>query len=180
MKATGIVRRIDELGRVVIPKEIRKTLRIREGDPLEIYTDKEDVLFRKYSPIASMEEEAASIEKSLREVTDLIVILFDTDGVIAASGKDTKDLLGEEASDELSRMMQERTTRIVSGAADEATFPLFKREIFPVKAEVAVPVVAGGDLLGCVVLASKEPLSFGEKELAVAKCAASILANRFS
>ncbi len=180
MKATGIVRRIDELGRVVIPKEIRKTLRIKEGDPLEIYTDKEDVLFRKYSPIASMEEEAASIAKSLREITDLIVILFDTDGVIAASGKDTKDLLGGEASDELSRMMQERTTKIVSGAADETPFPLFKREIFPVKSEVAVPVVAGGDLLGCVVLASKEPLSFGEKELAVAKCAASILASRFS
>ena len=87
MKATGIVRRIDDLGRVVIPKEIRRTLRIREGDPLEIYTDPEgEVIFKKYSPVGEMSPFAAQYAEVLSKTASLPTVFSDTDHVIAAAG----------------------------------------------------------------------------------------------
>ena len=94
MKATGIVRRIDELGRVVIPKEIRKTLRIKEGDPLEIYTDRDELLFKKYSPIASFENYSEGFTKSLNAVSEKAAVICDTDTVVSATGNGCKDLIG--------------------------------------------------------------------------------------
>lgn len=178
MKATGIVRRIDELGRVVIPKEIRKTLRIKEGDPLEIYTDREDVLFRKYSPLAGIEGEASALAESLHEVTDLTAVIFDSDAVIAAAGKDAKTLVGEPVSEELEQLMRERTTRITS-RQDGRVVPLFRKEIMHVAAQIIVPIASGGDLLGCVALVSGREESLSECELLVAKNAAAFLARRF-
>ena len=179
MKATGIVRRIDELGRVVIPKEIRKTLRIKEGDPLEIYTDREDVLFRKYSPLAGIEGDAVALAEALQEVTDLIALVFDCDAVIAATGKDAKQLIGEPLSDELEKLMRERTTRITS-RQDGRVVPLLKKEILSIASQIIIPVVSGsGDLLGCVALISSREESLGEAELMVAKTAAAFLARRF-
>ena len=178
MKATGIVRRIDELGRVVIPKEIRKTLRIKEGDPLEIYTDREDVLFRKYSPLAGIEGEATALAESLHEVTDLTAIIFDSDAVIAAAGKDAKQLVGEPVSEELEQLMRERTTRITS-RQDGRVVPLFRKEIVQIGSQIVVPVISGGDLLGCVALISGREEMLDECELLVAKNAAAFLARRF-
>ena len=87
MRATGIVRRIDDLGRVVIPKEIRRTMRIREGDPLEIYTDREgEVIFKKYSPIGEMNSFAAQYAEALHRTADMCVVITDRDAVIAVSG----------------------------------------------------------------------------------------------
>src|SRR5690606_24522992 len=87
MKATGIVRRIDDLGRVVIPKEIRRTLRIREGDPLEIFTDREgEVILKKYSPIGELNEFANEYCESLHENTKFIAMITDRDNIIAISG----------------------------------------------------------------------------------------------
>ena len=92
MKATGIVRRIDDLGRVVIPKEIRRTLRIREGDPLEIFTDREgEIILKKYSPIGELTEFAGEYVESLFETTRHIAVITDRDGVIAVSGSSKKD-----------------------------------------------------------------------------------------
>ena len=169
MKATGIVRRIDELGRVVIPKEIRKTLRIKEGDP---------VLFRKYSPLAGIEGEASALAESLHEVTDLTAVIFDSDAVIAAAGQDAKTLVGEPVSEELEQLMRERTTRITS-RQDGRVVPLFRKEIMHVAAQIIVPIVSGGDLLGCVALVSGREESLSECELLVAKNAAAFLARRF-
>ena len=92
MKATGIVRRIDDLGRIVIPKEIRRTLRIREGDPLEIYTDKEgEVILKKYSPIGEMSEFASQFADSLNQTSGHISCISDRDSIIAVSGASKKD-----------------------------------------------------------------------------------------
>ena len=87
MRATGIVRRIDDLGRVVIPKEIRRTLRIREGDPLEIYTDRDgEVILKKYSPIGEMSSFAKDYTESLFRSLGHIAVIVDRDQVVAASG----------------------------------------------------------------------------------------------
>ena len=96
MKATGIVRRIDDLGRVVIPKEIRRTMRIREGDPLEIYTEKDgEVIFKKYSPIGELSNFVGAYTETVNKATGLTAIITDKDSVIAASGLHKKELFEE-------------------------------------------------------------------------------------
>ena len=87
MKATGIVRRIDDLGRVVIPKEIRRTLRIREGDPLEIFTDREgEIILKKYSPIGELSAFARQYADSLAQTAGCLVCICDMDQIVAAAG----------------------------------------------------------------------------------------------
>ena len=99
MKATGVVRRIDDLGRVVIPKEIRRTLRIKEGDPLEIFTDKEgEVILKKYSPIGELSEFAEEYAETLTKTTGHIACITDKDTVIAVSGASKKELLEQGVS----------------------------------------------------------------------------------
>ena len=109
MKATGIVRRIDDLGRVVIPKEIRRTLRIRDGDPLEIFTDKDgEVIFKKYSPIGELSDFAAQICDSLHRSTDALAAVCDRDSVIAVAGGGKRELLSKRVSPELVQLMEAR------------------------------------------------------------------------
>ena len=148
MKATGIVRRIDDLGRVVIPKEIRRTMRIREGDPLEIYTDKDgEVIFKKYSPIGELSDFAAQICDSLHKSTDAIAAVCDRDAVIAISGGARRELLDKRISAELERMMESRST--YRRDAGGCIAPVDGEEKFCVS--VAAPVVSGGDIMGCVM-----------------------------
>ena len=110
MKATGIVRRIDDLGRVVIPKEIRRTMRIREGDPLEIFTDKDgELIFKKYSPIGELSDFAAQICDSLRKATDGIVAVSDRDSVIAIAGGAKRELMDKPISQQLAAVMESRS-----------------------------------------------------------------------
>ena len=107
MKATGIVRRIDDLGRVVIPKEIRRTLRIREGDPLEIYTEKDgEVIFKKYSPMGDLTEFAAQICESMGKNTGHIAAVCDRDAIIAVYGAQRRELIDNHCSQELERLME--------------------------------------------------------------------------
>ena len=109
MKATGVVRRIDDLGRVVIPKEIRKTLRIKEGDPLEIFTDKEgEVILKKYSPIGELSEFATGYAETLARTTGHIACITDKDTVIAVSGGSKKEFLEQDVSPELESIMDEK------------------------------------------------------------------------
>ena len=109
MKATGIVRRIDDLGRVVIPKEIRRTMRIREGDPLEIFTDKDgELIFKKYSPIGELGDFSAQICESMRRTTDCITAVCDRDAVIAVAGGAKRELLDKPISAQLGELMEER------------------------------------------------------------------------
>ena len=109
MKATGIVRRIDDLGRVVIPKEIRRTMRIREGDPLEIYTSNDgEVIFKKYSPIGEMSEHAAQVADIMHRLAGCPVAIFDRDHVVSVSGAAKKEWNARRVSPELEDLMEQR------------------------------------------------------------------------
>ncbi|MEG2605076.1 MAG: stage V sporulation T C-terminal domain-containing protein, partial [Clostridia bacterium] len=117
MRATGIVRRIDELGRVVIPKEIRRTLRIREGDPLEIYTDRDgEVILKKYSPIGEMSAFAKDYTESIFRAMGHIVCIVDRDQVVAASGVNKKELSDKPISHDLEAAIANRQTVSISRA----------------------------------------------------------------
>ena len=109
MKATGVVRRIDDLGRIVIPKEIRKTLRIKEGDPIEIFTDREgEVILKKYSPIGELSEFATNYAETLAKTTGHIACITDKDSIIAVSGGSKKEFLEQNLSKELEKIMNEK------------------------------------------------------------------------
>ena len=151
MKATGIVRRIDDLGRVVIPKEIRRTMRIREGDPLEIFTDKDgEVIFKKYSPIGELSDFAAQICDSLHKSTDCIAAVCDRDAVIAVAGGGRRELFEKRVSPELEQIMESR--RVYRHESGGATVPVTDSESgFCVS--VAAPVISEGDLMGCIIFA---------------------------
>ena len=127
MKATGIVRRIDDLGRVVIPKEIRRTMRIREGDPLEIYTSAEgEVIFRKYSALGEMSENAAQVAEIIGRLSGCPVVIFDRDQVIAVSGVPKKELLNPElhphAEAQEGRLYQKHKDAMVDSSVCGETF----------------------------------------------------------
>ena len=151
MKATGIVRRIDDLGRVVIPKEIRRTMRIREGDPLEIYTDKDgEVLFKKYSPIGELSDFAAQICDSLHKSTDAIAAVCDRDTVIAISGGARRELMDKRISAELEHIMEGRSTYRYDGSSSISVSDSADN----LCVSVAAPVISEGDVMGCVMFVS--------------------------
>ena len=169
MKATGIVRRIDDLGRVVIPKEIRRTLRIREGDPLEIFTDKDGTLiFKKYSPIGELSDFAAQICDSLRKTTDCIAAVCDRDSVIAVSGGAKKEVLDKNVSAQLGAVMDSRA--LYSQTDGASSMPVCQGDDrFCVS--VAAPIISEGDIMGCVLfltVRNSAPLSDVELRLAQA------------
>ena len=154
MKATGIVRRVDDLGRIVIPKEIRRTLRIREGDPLEIYTEKDGgVIFRKYSPMGDLQEFAAQMCESIGSATGHIAAVSDRDSIIALHGAPTKDLMDKPNSPELEKLMEQRKNyRYQPGQ------PIVRasEQVEKYHLGVAAPILSQGDLMGCVMLLLNE------------------------
>ena len=150
MKATGIVRRVDDLGRIVIPKEIRRTLKIREGDPLEIYTEKDGgVIFRKYSPMSDLQDFATQICESIGSATGRIAAVADRDAIIALSGAPKRELMDKPNSPELERLMESRTHYLCK-PGDIPVRPTDGTEKY--KLGVASPILSQGDLMGCVML----------------------------
>ena len=128
MKATGVVRRIDDLGRVVIPKEIRKTLRIKEGDPLEIFTDREgQVILKKYSPIGELSEFATGYAETLAKTTGHIACITDKDTIIAVSGGSKKEFLEQDVSRELEKLMEDKEVYTSKENSDKAV-PITRNE----------------------------------------------------
>ena len=177
MKATGIVRRIDDLGRVVIPKEIRRTMRIREGDPLEIFTDKDGgLIFKKYSPIGELSDFAAQICDSLRRATDGIAAVCDRDTIIAISGGGKRELLDKPISPQLSEIMDERRGyRQQSGGSSTAVSG--EDESFCIS--VAAPVITEGDVMGCVLFVTpRGNAPLGEVEFKLAQTVALFLGKQ--
>ncbi|MEG2455075.1 MAG: stage V sporulation T C-terminal domain-containing protein [Oscillospiraceae bacterium] len=152
MKATGIVRRIDDLGRVVIPKEIRRTMRIREGDPLEIYTDKEGgVIFKKYSLMGGLSDFAAQICDTLNKTTGQIAAITDRDACIAVTGAAKRELMDKRISGELEQLMEGRQPFL--SAAGTSPLPISEdSDRFFVT--TAAPILSGGDVLGAVCFLS--------------------------
>ena len=150
MKATGIVRRVDDLGRIVIPKEIRRTLRIREGDPLEIYTEKDGgVIFRKYSPMGDLQEFAAQMCESIHTATGHIAAVADRDSIIAIHGAPKRELVDKPNSQELEKLMEQRKNYLFQQG--QSPIPASEgQEKYHLGA--AAPVLSQGDLMGCVML----------------------------
>lgn len=154
MKATGIVRRIDDLGRVVIPKEIRRTMRIREGDPLEIYTDKEGgVIFKKYSLMEGLNDFAAQLCETLNRTTGRVAVITDRDNCIAVAGIPRREILDKAISTQLEHLMEGR--QIYQHKSGEARLSLCEEDS-DLFLDTAAPILSEGDVLGCVVFAGKE------------------------
>lgn len=179
MKATGIVRRIDDLGRVVIPKEIRRTLRIREGDPLEIFTDREgEIILKKYSPIGELGLFAKQYAESLAQTTGLMVCVADRDTVIAAAGGARKDYLGKPISKQLENIIQEREN-VQAGTGERKYVNIINEEMDDCYAQTISPVLCEGDAIGAVILFSKDPkVRMGETEQKLALSAAGFLGRQ--
>ena len=177
MKATGIVRRVDDLGRIVIPKEIRRTLRIREGDPLEIYTEKDGgVIFRKYSPMGDLQEFAAQMCESIGSATGHIAAVADRDTIIALHGAPKRELIDKPNSPELERLMEQRKNYLYK-SGDTPIFAADGSESYRLGA--ASPILSQGDLMGCVMLLLGEgdsPLQ--EADQGLAKTAAGFLGRQ--
>ena len=181
MKATGVVRRIDDLGRVVIPKEIRKTLRIKEGDPLEIFTDKEgEVILKKYSPIGELTEFATGYAETLAKTTGHIACITDKDTVIAVSGGAKKELLEQNISTELEKLMDDKE-KYTSKENNDLAIPITKNENKErsYNSQVVYPIISDGDVIGTVILLSKDNnTKMSEVEQKVAQSAASFLGSQ--
>lgn len=182
MKATGIVRRIDDLGRVVIPKEIRRTLRIREGDPLEIFTDREgEVILKKYSPIGELGDFAVEYVESLHQTVGHISCVADKDSIIAVAGGAKKEFLDKSISADLERIMEMKKPVAANRGEEGKMHAITANEEDQTKysAQVIAPIVADGDAIGAVILLSKDPsVSMGETEIKIAQTAAGFLARQ--
>ena len=177
MKATGIVRRIDDLGRVVIPKEIRRTLRIREGDPLEIFTDRDgEVIFKKYSPMGELGTVVAELAEALARTAGMSCAICDRDAVIAAAGGAKKDILEKSISPDLELVMEQRAT-YERGVGETQDIAITANDVYNVI--VAVPIITEGDVTGCVAFVGEEENASAD-EVAVKLCqtAAQFLSKR--
>ena len=181
MKATGVVRRIDDLGRVVIPKEIRKTLRIKEGDPLEIFTDKEgEVILKKYSPIGELSEFATEYAETLAKTTGHIACITDKDTVIAVSGAAKKEFLEQGISEELEKILEDKEN-YTSKENNDVSVPITKNDNKERKfnSQVLYPIISDGDVIGSVILLSKDSRTkMTEVEQKVVQSAASFLGSQ--
>lgn len=179
MKATGIVRRIDDLGRVVIPKEIRRTLRLREGTPLEIFTDREgEIILKKYSPMVELTAFASQYAEAMAQATGLIVCITDRDQIIAVSGGPKKDMLQKTISKQLEHTIGERS--VVTASMDEKSFfSLTTEDMEGITAQVIAPIICEGDAIGSVSILSREPKAkFGDMEIKLVMTAAGFLGRQ--
>lgn len=176
MKATGIVRRIDDLGRVVIPKEIRRTLRIRDGDPLEIYTEKDgEVIFKKYSPLGELSDIAGQMCETLGRSAGVPVAITDRDSVIAVAGIPRRELVSRQLSAALESLLEQR--QIYRRAAGERAVAVTdQNERYLVT--VASPITAEGDVLGAVLFVSEGEASAGEVEVKLAQTVSAFLGKQ--
>ena len=172
MKATGIVRRIDDLGRVVIPKEIRRTLRLREGDPLEIFTDRDGgVVFKKYSQLGDLSDCSGHLCDTLSRVAGLPAVITDRDFCIAAGGLPRRELAERRISFAVEQLMEARR----SIRPDSGSIPLLESD-GTYRVLAAAPVLSEGDVLGCVLFVSADAAAqAGDTELKLAQAAAGFL-----
>lgn len=179
MKATGITRKIDELGRIVIPKEIRRTLRIREGTPLEIFTEKNgEIILRKYSPMGEMVAFAQQYADSLAQTTGMMVCITDLEQVIAAAGGAKKEYLGKSVSEKLEQLMEERG-QLQAVPEEKKYIPIIRESAGENFGQTICPIICQGDVIGAVILLSKDvKVRMGEVERKLAYCAAGFLGRQ--
>ena len=160
MKATGIVRRIDDLGRVVVPKEIRRVLRIREGDPLEIYTGNAgEVILKKYSPISELGQFADEYAESVSKVLGGTIVVSDTDQVISARGANKGEYADKRVDKELDKIIQSKNRYLND-------------------AKIIVPIISQGDPIGSITILPNAGSVLGDTELKAAEIGANFLARQ--
>lgn len=169
MKATGIVRRIDDLGRIVIPKEIRRTMRIREGDPLEIYTSPDgEVIFKKYSPVGEISNTASQYADVLSKVGGCPAVICDRDHVIAVSGMSKKEIIERRVSGSLEDLIEQRKSYVLKSGEEKRLNPIEGVDRFAIACS---PILASGDVNGAVIM-----LSDGSSDSATAEQSALVQA----
>jgi AbrB family transcriptional regulator (stage V sporulation protein T) len=181
LKATGIVRRIDDLGRVVIPKEIRRTLRIREGDPLEIFVDRDgEVILKKYSPIGELGDFAQEYADSLYEAMGHIALIADRDTIIAVAGAPKKEFVNRPLSPAVEKVMETRKSIHISNTAEHKYYQEAEEDGAPkFMEEVIAPIISAGDPIGAVILGSKDgDAKMGDLEIKLVETAAGFLAKQ--
>ena len=176
MKATGIVRRIDELGRVVIPKEIRRTQRIRRGDPLEIFTTGDgEVIFKKYSPMGEVNTLAAQLAEVLSRQFALTAFVCDRDRILAVSGSGRRELTDRSISQPLEKLMDARKPYLSEGGEQ----PVLPCEGSPRVVLCAAPIIASGDVIGVVGLLTEDRTAVPDAaQLKAVNVAAAFLARQ--
>ena len=178
MKATGIVRRIDDLGRVVIPKEIRRVFRIREGDALEIFTSRDgEVIFKKYSPVGEMSSFSTQYAETLYKICQMAVIITDRDNVIACAGTSKKEYMERKLSEDFDAIMNGRSlfsdsdrTKMISVTEGASSYVRY-----------AMPIVTDGDVVGCIASLYQEgdKGDVNDAEAKLIQTAASFLGKQF-
>ena len=177
MKATGIVRRIDDLGRVVIPKEIRRTHRIKEGDPLEIFTDREgEVIFKKYSPIGELAEFASTYAEALSKTIGHPVCITDKDRVISTSGIPKRELIDKKIAGELEELMEEKKTFLKRSNDNKNIYVCDDSTKYSVGA--FAPIISEGDSIGSVIIFSEDGKTMTEIEEKSSETAAAFLGRQ--
>lgn len=173
MKATGIVRRIDDLGRIVVPKEIRRNLRIREGDSMEIFTDTEgEIILKKYSPIGELGNVAEQYAESISQITGRIAIITDKDCVIAIAGSPKKSIKGKKISKKLEGILINR--EVVKGNGTQI-ISIVDNESMEQGEQVICPIISDGDVIGGVIVAVKS----GDKGISEVEEKMAIMASNF-
>jgi AbrB family transcriptional regulator (stage V sporulation protein T) len=181
MKATGVVRRIDDLGRVVIPKEIRRTMRIREGEPLEIFVDRDgEVILKKYAPIGELGEFGQEYVDSLAEVTGHIACILDSNAVVAVSGAKKNKYIDKPISDLGQEVIDDQEIKIINEATEDIFCEgIYNEDDARFTAQVLVPIIADEEAIGVVVLASqKDDTEMEKMERKLATTAAGFLAKQ--
>lgn len=179
MRATGIVRRIDDLGRVVVPKEIRRTLRIREGDPLEIYTGKEgEIVLKKYSPMGEMWQLAERFAQVLAKETKELAIITDRDQILAASGSGKKHYEHQTVSKQLEQAMDDRA-RYLSDRGKPTFVPVIDTDPLDYGEQMICTILSEGDAIGSVVLLGKSLGSLTDADQKLAMATADFLGGHF-
>ncbi|MBQ5761234.1 MAG: AbrB/MazE/SpoVT family DNA-binding domain-containing protein [Clostridia bacterium] len=180
MKATGIVRRIDDLGRVVIPKEIRRTLRIREGEPLEIFLGEDNsIVLRKYSAVGEIEAFASAYAESLNKASGYPTCITDRQSVIAVSGVSKKDYLSKKLTSEVERAIDDRTT-LISKEQRGSSIPLFEGSAGEnLSSFVVTPIISHGDSVGSVIIFTSDSRNYiGDTETKLSQSAAAVLGKQ--
>lgn len=163
MKATGVVRRIDDLGRIVIPKELRRTMRIKEGDSLEIFIDGSDrIVLKKYSPVQNVNEFIIEFVESIYNSNRRDIIITDNERITAVAGTVKKDLVGKKISMRLEERISKRSTQIVEKNENLEIAENYELK----KAAVIKPINVYGDIIGCVIVMSDNDITEVEKSLA--------------
>ena len=151
MKTTGIIRRIDELGRIVIPKEIRRSLRIKESESIEIFIDDESIILKKYSIIKNLNDFAQNMADAIHSFIDHSVIITDNDSILAASGQLKKDLLGKNIGVDLDSKLTRREEMLEK---HKKNIKITNEDL---ECTYAVsPIIINGDTIGLVMIISNE------------------------